>query len=57
MGIAVRFPLMDKPARDLKATFAPSGNSALGPAGRVGHTHHIMVLPLHMLTYSYLPSP
>ena len=39
MGIAVRFPLMDKPARDLKATFAPSGSPALGYAGRVGHMH------------------
>ena len=45
------------PARGLKATLAPSGNSALKPAGRVAHTHHIMVLPFHMLTYSYLPSP
>ena len=39
MGIAVRFPLMDKPARDLKATFVPSGSPALGYAGRVGHMH------------------
>ena len=39
MGIAVRFSQMDKPARGLKGTLAPSGNPALGSAGRVGHMH------------------
>ena len=39
MGITVRFSQMGKPARGFKGTRAPSGNPALGSAGRVGHMH------------------